>query len=278
MADAVSSAGLDAAQWLARSLRLPVFPCIADPGSPHDKKPATRHGFYNATTDPDRIRRFFWSGRLIGVPTGAVTGLVILDIDERHNGHLWERANARRLKPTRVHRTQSGGRHYLFQHPGEGERIRCTAGDDRRIAPGVDVRGDGGYAIWWPLHGCEVMHPMPLDRLAAWPAWIDALRAKPVITAPLTPPMPGDEQGASRARSWGVEALKIAIRKVAAAPVGTRNHTLNAMTYMLGEYIHIGAVDVEEVVEAMAIAARTSGQEESEITKTITSALSARGV
>jgi hypothetical protein len=34
--------------------------------------------------------------------------------------------------------------HFFFQHaPG----LRCSRG---LIAPGVDVRADGGYVIWWP--------------------------------------------------------------------------------------------------------------------------------
>ena len=32
----------------------PVFPC-----QPDSKEPATRHGFLDATTDPDRIRRWW---------------------------------------------------------------------------------------------------------------------------------------------------------------------------------------------------------------------------
>jgi hypothetical protein len=268
---------LDAALWLANH-GLAVFPCISDPDPAIDKKPATRNGFYGATTDPERIRRWWWRDRLVGVPTGRVTGLAVLDVDPRHGGHLWVEDNARRLHDrrsgvpiTRVHRTQSGGQHWLFAC--DGDELRNSGGT---IAPGIDVRANGRYAIWWPAHGCEVPHPLRLDCLAPWPKWLDWLIPKPVPAAPL--PMPVDAQGASRLRSWSTEALKIAIRQVAKAPVGTRNHTLNAMTYMLGEYIQAGGLDVAEVVGSMTIAARAAGEDERKITPTIQSALSARGV
>jgi Bifunctional DNA primase/polymerase, N-terminal len=264
-----NSPELNAALGLA-SQGLAVFPCRSDPDPDIDKTPATRNGFYAATTDPDRIRRWWWRDRLVGVPTGAVSGVVVLDIDPRHNGELWEEANARRLPITRVHRTQGGGRHYLFAYAGA---LRNSSG---AIADGVDVRADGGYVIWWPACGIQPVHGIRLDCLAAWPKWLDRLIPKPVPSVPL--PIPVDAQGASRLRSWSTEALKIAIRKVAKAPVGTRNHTLNAMTYMLGEYIHAGGLDVAEVVECMTIAARAAGEDERKITPTIQSALSARGV
>ena len=115
-----------------------------------------------------------------------------------------------------------------------------------------------------PHTAARSAHPLRLDCLAPWPKWLDWLIPKPVPAAPL--PMPVDAQGASRLRSWSTEALKIAIRQVAKAPVGTRNHTLNAMTYMLGEYIQAGGLDVAEVVGSMTIAARAAGEDERKIT------------
>ena len=54
------------------------------------------------------------------------------------------------LPLTRIHRTGGGGRHYFFKHPGPG--IEVT---DPKIAPGIDIKADGGYVIWWPACGCE---------------------------------------------------------------------------------------------------------------------------
>jgi hypothetical protein len=57
---------------------------------------------------------------------------------------VWWFSHRDRLPLTRVHRTRSGGLHLIFRHVPD---VRCSAG---RIAPGIDVRGDGGYIIWWP--------------------------------------------------------------------------------------------------------------------------------
>jgi hypothetical protein len=269
---AVSTPELDAALWLASHERLSVFPCCPD------KKPATRHGFHQATTDPKRIRRFFWAGRLIGVPTGKVSGFVILDIDPRHGGHVWEADNVRQLRRggapiTRIHNTQSGGRHYLFAY--SGEELRNSSG---KIADGVDVRADGGYCIWWPLHGFEPLHPLKMEHLAPWPRWLDALAPKPAPPQELYIPPEGDAGAMTRHREHATETLKFAVRRVARAREGVRNDTLNNMTHLVADYVVSGGLSVEEVMYAMRLAARAAGEEEGKIVPTIKSALKSRGV
>ena len=146
---------------LARGLLLPghglrCFPCgIA-------KKPATPRGFKDGTCDPDALREL-WKKHprpLVGVPTGAISGLDVLDIDTRHGGESWLAEHKHRLPSTRIHRTRSGDLHLLFQHQ---QGMRCSAG---RMAAGVDVRATGGYVIWWPAAELPVLSDMPL---AAWP-------------------------------------------------------------------------------------------------------------
>jgi hypothetical protein len=52
--------------------------------------------------------------------------------------------------------------HLLFRH---AEGLRCSTS---RVAPGVDVKADGGYAIYWPREGFAVE-----DRpLCEWPDWL----------------------------------------------------------------------------------------------------------
>jgi putative DNA primase/helicase len=117
---------------------LPRFPCGPD------KRPLVAGGFKAATIDPAQIAawRALFRDCLWGVPTGAVSDIDVLDIDPE--GLRWFEANHHRIPVTRVHRTPRGGLHFFFQHaPG----LRCSRG---LIAPGVDVRADGGYVIWWP--------------------------------------------------------------------------------------------------------------------------------
>lgn len=138
---------------------VPIFPVR------EDKKPACRGGFHSASADPAKVRRLFRipSTRLIGMPTGEASGFDILDVDPRHNGHLWLMAHAERLPRTQVHRTRGGGIHLIFRHhPG----IRNSAS---RIAPGIDVRGCGGYAVIPPSQGYSILLRA---EVAFWPEWL----------------------------------------------------------------------------------------------------------
>ena len=79
-----SSVTLSAALTLAEQ-GMPCFPCRVD------KRPATPRGFKDATHDSDKLRAL-WTrhpGPLVGVPTGKISGVDILDIDPRHGGERW---------------------------------------------------------------------------------------------------------------------------------------------------------------------------------------------
>jgi hypothetical protein len=80
----------------------------------------------------------------VGVVTGAVSGVVVLDVDAAHGGMdsiaAWE-AQHGPLPTTVEARTGGGGRHVYFLHPGQNVPNRVA------IAPGVDIRGDGGCIV-----------------------------------------------------------------------------------------------------------------------------------
>jgi hypothetical protein len=85
-----------------------------------------------------------WPEANLAVVTGIVSGLVVLDLDPRHGadaslGRL--RREHGPLPETVQARTGGGGRHLYFAHPGAIIRNRVG------IAPGVDLRGDGGYVV-----------------------------------------------------------------------------------------------------------------------------------
>src|SRR5207302_85224 len=99
----------------ALELGLPCFPCRNTPRNEKtdktDKTPLSPRGFKDASADIDAIREMFspHPGCLIGVPTGSPSGIDILDVDPRHNGHVWYAAIKEKLPPTRIHRTRRGG-------------------------------------------------------------------------------------------------------------------------------------------------------------------------
>ncbi|AXI45113.1 hypothetical protein C1J03_03115 [Sulfitobacter sp. SK012] len=139
---------LEVAKSLA-SAGLPVFPCRnAANGDKGAKSPLTSDGFKSATTDVDQIERW-WSSHpsaVVGVPTGAASGISVLDgdIDRKTGEPVGERQleELGLLPPSAVKvLTQSGGVQYLFAHC-EGART-----SSHQVASNVDTRGDGGYII-----------------------------------------------------------------------------------------------------------------------------------
>ncbi len=155
-----------AARRLARDYRIAVFPCG------NDKKPLTKHRFKDATTDESQIRRW-WTrhpGALVGVPTGASSGLFVIDVDPAGIDFILEHGDL--LDGGRQHNTRRGF-HYLFRTPA-GLSIRCSAS---KLAEGVDVRGDDGYIIWWPASGLGAFGP-EIDKLPLPPDSLLSLLAK----------------------------------------------------------------------------------------------------
>jgi hypothetical protein len=112
----------------------------------------------------------------IGIVTGAVSGLVVLDIDVGHGGAdslAGLEAHYRKLPPTVEAETGGGGRHFYFRHPGG--MVRNRAG----IAPGIDLRGDGGMIVAPPsVHPSGRRYRWADGRapgetaLAAMPDWL----------------------------------------------------------------------------------------------------------
>lgn len=117
-----------------------------------------------------------WPAANIGIVTGEISNLVVLDIDSKHGGDASLARLERRFGPlpeTIEVTTGGGGRHLYFTHPGG--LIRNRTG----LAQGIDLRGDGGYIVAPPsIHPSG--HPYawaegysPEDvALAALPRWL----------------------------------------------------------------------------------------------------------
>ncbi|MBB6016932.1 bifunctional DNA primase/polymerase [Deinococcus radiopugnans] len=89
------------------------------------------------------------AGKGIAVITGALSGVVVLDLD----GEAGELLRKRMGWNPHV-RTGSGGYHLYLRHPGSPVRTVSAkvAGVLGQEWPGLDIRGDGGYAILPPSH------------------------------------------------------------------------------------------------------------------------------
>ncbi len=216
---------------------VPTFP------TDEHKRPLVASGFKAATIDPAALRRMFAipGATMIGVPTGTASGVNALDVDPRHGGHQWLAANIQRLPETRTHRTRSDGRHLLFK---ADPRVRCSAG---RIAPGVDVRAHGGYAIVPPSPGYRVINAAPV---APWPEWllVPGLALAPLpIDQPATA-VPGGPIGPVRISRY-VESL---LSRLAAAPDGQKHSALWRCGRAVGGILHLADM-TEAEAEALLV-------------------------
>lgn len=98
--------------------------------------------YQQARADEELIRSWWtdWPDANVGIVTGAVSGLIVLDIDGPEGAESLKKYNLH-LPPTPAVRTGSGGGHYYFEHPGRPCR------NFTKKYPGVDFRGDGGYVV-----------------------------------------------------------------------------------------------------------------------------------
>jgi hypothetical protein len=238
---------------------IPIFPCG------EDKRPLTPHGFKDATADPDIIHAWWtqWPEALIGVPTGDK--YVVVDLDLQHeDAQRWYDANRKRLPLTRTHTTRSGGRHLLFKP------ITDTGCSVSKLARGVDVRGLGGYIIWWPACGLEVLHG---EALAEMPEWLIAELSKP--TAQIIPfqrrPLPPNSEEARR-------KLDGIIRVVAWASEGERNAKTFWGACRLAEMTREGFLHRNEAIAVAVEAASRAGLPRQEALRTTQSAFRKIGV
>ncbi len=243
-APAVDKGALIAA---ALALGAPVFPLQADkrpmPGS---------RGFKDATTDPERIRAMFAHplAALIGLPTGPVSGVVVVDVDVKGGapGREWLDENWPRLPDTRLVYTPSGGMHLYFAQP-EGVRVVNSQG---RVAPGVDVRGDGGYV-------CLGGDYMPADDTtppAEVPEWLLPLMAeRQADPAPVTPAprRPCPTEGGT---PYGLRALEGECEAIRTAGFGSQEGALNAAGLKIGALVAGGELQEGLAKSELRAAAR----------------------
>lgn len=224
------------------------------------KRPASPHGFHDATADPDALRDL-WArhpGLLVGVPTGPASGLAVLDIDRKHREAIdWWRANRHRLA-TRTHRTRGGGVHYLFHSVDAALRNSESA----RVR-GVDVRAAGGYLIWWPAAGLPVLLDVPL---APWPAWltkeVQRVKQRPV------------SQWRGEPRPGAIAGLT---RFVLRAQEGERNRCVFWAACRAGELVRTGKLNSGLAVALLVDAAVSAGLPAGEARATVRSGLRTGG-
>jgi hypothetical protein len=226
---------------------IPIFPC-----NPANKRPLTPNGFKDATAEPEQVH-LWWTENpeaLIGVPAGIK--FVVIDVDLEHNdAQAWLAEHRSRVPITRTHRTRSGGLHLLF---APNDKIKCSAS---KLGPHVDTRGHGGYVIWWPACGLEVLHG---GVLAPVPDWIIE-KINPRVV-PITMRI------SATAHRPSVAALRGALNVLAGASEGERNHALFWVSCRMGEAMRAGTITEAEATDLVLSVGRAVGLLDREILRT----------
>ena len=120
----------------------PVLPLV-----PNRKVPATAHGVHDATTDEERIRKWWTENPAynVGIAAGKESGLVVFDVDPRNGGldgwDDWKKlAGPHEDGATQL--TAGGGYHYLALY--DPAITSC------KLEQGVDLLSDGKYFVAYP--------------------------------------------------------------------------------------------------------------------------------
>jgi hypothetical protein len=277
---ALAAAGRGWPVFLLGRTKRPVANCAACQPGAHDPQTCTCltcHGFYAATTDPDRIAGMITtvgSGQL-AVRCGAASGLVVIDVDPAHGGgeSLERLVAAGLVPPTAYVITGSGGLHLYYRHPGQ--RVPSRPLPDH---PGIDIKADGGYVVLPPA-----VHPRT-GRAYRWaadrrdveempPALVEACRM-PTTPPPVEPTTTSAERTTVTLRGAGgishpEKLLAAILAKVETAEEGKRRTTLYGAARGVARMIAAGALDHAAGVAALTEAGREAEQTEREIRNAI---------
>ena len=231
-----------------------------------NKKPLIKGWQELATNDPAQLeawakefgdRLAFW-----GIPCGPENDLLVLDVDAKGGG-LVEIHN-HHVPDTAWQATPSGGYHYLFKYPRDGEKY----GNPVKMFPGLDARGAGGYILWYAKPG---QHNLDFPRAEA-PDWLKAKcrRVKDVPVDATGAPVKVDDDMAEA-------ILEACIERVTEAPEGEGNNVLNVEAFRVGQLVAAGSIERGHAETLLFNAAVMRGRNPYEARATINSGLNGGG-
>ncbi len=247
---------------------LAVFP--VPPGTKKSYKSAAHSAGrpWGMTRNADEIRRDFaqWPDAGIGIPTGAANRIIVVETDTVAGGHAHDgdlalaelEAEHGALPETLQAVSPSGSIHRYFRHPGGGVKIKNSCSE---IAPGVDVRGDGGMVVAPPTlrPGVGRYHWRKRIPIAPMPAWLIELTKQ-------TDRRPSGEKAhrnnsiyVGPGSAYAAVALDREIDALANTGPGARNHALNRASFSLHQLVAGGELDGNEVERCLIEAAIANG-------------------
>lgn len=235
-------------------------------------------GWQNKASSETKKVEYWWSTwpkANVGVMCGQDTGFMVVDVD----GPVGEESLKDREWP-KTHKVKTGrGCHYHLKWPILDFELRNNAG----ILPGVDVKVGKGQAVMPPsshYNGTKYEWEVSPDEceLAEAPTWfVEILKEK---YAPKKRLEENIEKLAERKKTtinnkYWQKALDEEVGAVAMAREGERNDQLNKSAFKLAGIVAARHLDEFEVRTQLERAARRAGLNETEIERTLSSALGA---
>jgi Bifunctional DNA primase/polymerase, N-terminal len=227
------------------------------------------HGAKDATTDAERISKWWdmWPNSNVGIATGS--GLQVLDVESHALNELDELIAGREWPRTPTVYTGGGGLHFYFAGTGRNSVSK--------LGPGIDVRGEGGFVVAPPsrhVSGQSYCWLVSDAELAPWPSWLVPPEKEPVGT---TERLWGNgPKVGSRAKSYVRAALEQELEALRHASEGTRNDQLNRSTFALARFVKVGSLKASETADQLLAAALACGLPQPEAEATIRSGMRSR--
>ena len=153
------------------------------------KHPASKRGYKDATTDRAKLEEWFGCNSKfnVGIATGKVSAIVVLDVDPKNGGNASLaalEAQYGKLPDTWTVKTGGGGRHFYFAYPSFD-----VPSSHSSIGAGLDFQSDGSLVVASPsLHASGARYEFVKNfepesfPIAPTPRWLEelALNAKSV--------------------------------------------------------------------------------------------------
>ncbi len=206
-----------------------------------------------------------------GVVTGPSSSSFVLDVDgdegrETLCNILTEQK--RRFPPT-VAVSTPNGLHIYFDD--RGEHVRSSV---RRLGPGLDIRGLGGYVVaagsigengvCYRYQKRRGLHEVPIAKAPGW--LLERINKRESTTSAAPPAM---------SPAYGPAALQKLCDEVISCSEGSRNNGLNRAAFKCGQLVSTGQLDHQTAEAALLRAASLIELGNGESLRTILSGLSA---
>ena len=239
----------------------------------NDKQPANSHGFKDATTSKEVIKTYWTAAPYnIGLATGEVNNLVVVDVDDEQTWATFLATQAEGL-PIGPKVKTGKGQHLYFSYPA-GRSIR----NKQKAGMGFDIRANGGYIVAPPsIHpnGSVYEFTTTEEERPELPEWLLELIAEPKEAAKTKVDFNASIPAANDPSPYGMQALENECQAIVSAPQGTRNDRLNKACFSIGGLVAGGEIDNYLALNYLTQAAQQSGLPTEEIAKTLASGFKA---